>query len=510
MPRARSVSRTQCVPSAGATRVLLCRFSTSARFRVHGRFAQSIARRLTAIELDRCRAERRATPFARSAIQTANKRRTISRPTGRPMSASRDPIHDRQWLAALLDACHAAHPAPSASSRSCAGCFGARTKSDRLHGCRDTLRHVQHTLEGVVPLVDPARRDDARRAFGGAGRVRSAQPIGPARDRRGRRRTQPTARLPADRQSRAALESDAVGTTDRTGRSHRADAHGPRDPPRGGWHGRDADSGATAGASRASTRRHMARRIVGDVREVRPEADHIVRLIVAGEGGEEPVASPDTELATPVVTSRDSRFSSGGDMTKPRASNRHAPSSSRIRRDPELPLVSSWIHAPLVVRSSRAGFQAILATKSLLVWRLSWDDGAGRAMESHLMAVVVEGVPRPATPSAARHRVQELAEHLAPHDRRSQRRVAGGVGGRRSERSWTHDWHANVPSCSRSATRRPRVSTGAVRSPRRSTPASSCQEAADLTRQLSARLAFVERMSAAHARPPSLLLAVLP
>ena len=36
------------------------------------------------------------------------------------------------------------------------------------------------------------------------------------------------------------------------------------------------------------------------------------------------------------------------------------------------------------------------------------------------------------------------------------------------------------------------------------------EEAAELRRQLSARLAFVERMSAAHARPPSLLLAVLP
>jgi hypothetical protein len=36
------------------------------------------------------------------------------------------------------------------------------------------------------------------------------------------------------------------------------------------------------------------------------------------------------------------------------------------------------------------------------------------------------------------------------------------------------------------------------------------QEAADLTRQLSGRLSIVERAAAARARPPALLLAVLP
>jgi len=183
---------------------------------------------------------------------------------------------------------------------------------------------------------------------------------------------------------------------------------------------------------------------------------------------------------------------------------------SRIRRDPESMGALSWTHAPLVVRSARAGLQAILAAKSLLVWRLSWDDGAGRAMESHLMAVVVEGVPKPATLSAARHRVQELAEHLAPTieglsvkwREASAGAIRAFVDARLARERAILLQIGDAPDerfqpglFDRRADRLQRL----VR-----------QEAADLTRQLSARLAFVERVSAAHARPPALLLAALP
>jgi hypothetical protein len=248
---------------------------------------------------------------------------------------------------------------------------------------------------------------------------------------------------------------------------------------------------------------------VGDVREVRGEADHIARLVVAGKGGDEPVASPDAELTTPVAHLATPDFRAVAICEAARLQQARA-IVSRSRREPESPFVSSWTHAPLLVRSARAGLQEILAAKSLLVWRLSWDDEAGRAIESHLMAVVIEGVPRPATPSAARHRVQEMADHLAPTieilgakwREASAAAIRAFVDARLARERAILLQIGDTPAerfqpglFDRRADRLQRL----VR-----------QEAADLTRQLSARLAFVERMSTAHARPPSLLLAVVP
>jgi superfamily II DNA or RNA helicase len=470
--------------------------------------AQSIARRLTAIELDVAEpdAEQLLLPLG----DPDGEQTPDDLPPDWPADVGlRDPISDRRWLAALLDACRAASGAERKVAVLRRLLRRTNEKAIVFTEYRDTLRHVQHTLEGVVPVVilhGGMTRDERSAALDEFDRRRRSVLL--ATDAAGEGlNLQRGCRLVVNLElpwNPMRLEQ-RIGRVDRIGQTGTVHAIHLVAEATGEMRilerlrARVAQARADIGASNP----------VGDVRDSRVEADHIARLVVAGEGHEEPAASPDTAPTTPVAHLATPDFRAAAIYEATRLEQARA-IVSRIGRDPEFPVVSSWTHAPLVVRSSRAGFQAILATKSLLVWRLSWDDGAGRAMESHLLAVVVEGVPRPATPFAARRRVQELAEHLAPTieglsvkwREASAAAIRAFVDARLArERAIllqigdTPDERFQPGLFDRRADRLHRLLR---------------DEAADLTRRLSARLAFVERMSAAHARPPSLLLAVLP
>jgi len=445
--------------------------------------AQSVARRLTAIEGEV--AEPAAAQLPLPLGDPDGDQTPDDLPPHWPADVGlQDPIRDRQWLAALLDACGAA----SGVERKLAALRRLLRRTNQkaivFTEYRDTLRHVQHALKDVVPIVvlhggmTREERVAALSEFDRGSRLvlLATDAAGEGLNLQRGCRLVVNLELPWNPMR---LEQ-RIGRVDRIGQTHTVHAI------------------------------HLVAEATGEMRILERLRARVAQAR-ADIGVSDPVGDGplDPELASlPANLSMlDFRAAAIGEATRLEQARAIL---SRIRREPASPRILPWARAPLVVRSARAGLQAILATKSLLVWRLSWDDGAGRAMESHLMAVVVDGVPRPSTRSAARQTVHELAEHLAPAIERlgGMWREASGAAIRAFVDARLARERAILLQSGDTPIERFQPGLFDRRADRLQRLAR--QEAADLTRQLSARLAFVERMAAAHARSPVLLLAVLP
>ncbi len=165
---------------------------------------------------------------------------------------------------------------------------------------------------------------------------------------------------------------------------------------------------------------------------------------------------------------------------------------------------------PLVVQSSRAGLRAALGTKALLVWRLSWENQAGAAVESTIVAVSIAGVPKATSRADVRCTIRELAGAVAS-----------------AIESLGSTWRDKALEATRAlvATRLARERAILASMPgvldnrfqpglfdRRAERRRHLlrEQGAELTRQIADRIALVERTAAISSGPPALRLAVLP
>ncbi len=165
---------------------------------------------------------------------------------------------------------------------------------------------------------------------------------------------------------------------------------------------------------------------------------------------------------------------------------------------------------PLVVQSSRAGLRAALGTKALLVWRLSWENQAGGAVESTIVAVTIAGVPKAASRAEVRCTVREIAgavasaiESLGSTWRDKALEATRALVATRLARE-----RAILASMPGALDNRFQPGLFDRRAERRRHLLR--EQAADLTRQIADRIALVERTAAISSGPPALLLAVLP
>jgi superfamily II DNA or RNA helicase len=355
---------------------------------------QSVARRLTAIEHDVVEPDAEQLPLPLG--DSDGEQTPDDLPPDWPVDVGlRDPIRDRQWLKALLDACRAASVGERKLTALRRLLRRTNEKAIVFTEYRDTLRHVQQALAGLVPIVilhGGMTRDERTAVLDEFDR--HSRLVLLATDAAGEGlNLQRGCRLVVNLElpwNPVRLEQ-RIGRVDRIGQTRTV--HAVHVVARG--------TGETRILERLRSRVAQAR---ADIGASDPVGDAEWRDGPASSEEVEPsprvnITTPDFQRAAVVEAAR---------LEQVRAI------AGRIRRDVESPLVSSGSHAPLVVRSARAGLQAALATKSLLLWRLSQEDAAGRAMESQLIAVTVDGLPKPATPAAARHTVHVLAEHLAP------------------------------------------------------------------------------------------------
>ena len=152
----------------------------------------------------------------------------------------RDAGEERGMLAGLLDLARTAavHESKLAWLRR----FLRRSREPAIifTEYRDTLATVSAALarhrRGAT-----ARRPDVARAPGGAVAVHGWRRPPASRHRCGQRRPQPSSPMPPRDQPGASLDAGAARPARRTSGSHRAGAHGPRDPPGGGGHLRGVD-----------------------------------------------------------------------------------------------------------------------------------------------------------------------------------------------------------------------------------------------------------------------------
>ena len=165
---------------------------------------------------------------------------------------------------------------------------------------------------------------------------------------------------------------------------------------------------------------------------------------------------------------------------------------------------------PLVISARRARLRAALGAKALLVWRLSWENAAGSAVESTLIAVTIAGVPRPGSRADARSTVRELAavvapaiESLAPEWRERSVEMVRALAAARLARE--REILSRIVSEPRD-----RFQPGLFdrRVERRHDLRRA--EAAEMRREIANRIALVERTTAVSSAPPALLLVALP
>src|SRR5262245_8128476 len=165
---------------------------------------------------------------------------------------------------------------------------------------------------------------------------------------------------------------------------------------------------------------------------------------------------------------------------------------------------------PLVIRARRARLRAALGTKALLVWRLSWENTAGSAVESTLIAVTIAGVPKPASPADVRSTVRELAAALAPAieslasewRQRSLEAVRGLAAARLAREREILSRIVPEPH--------DRFQPGLFdrRAERRHDLRRA--EAAEMKREIANRITLIERTTVVSSGPPALLLVALP
>ena len=118
---------------------------------------------------------------------------------------------------------------------------GEPRASHRLHR---VSRHARNGSAAILPGIDAVQLHGGLTSAGAPGRaaaVHGGRRPPAARHRCGQRRSQSSSAMPPRHQPGAALDAGAARPARRTSRSHRAGAHGPRDPPGGGRHLRGVD-----------------------------------------------------------------------------------------------------------------------------------------------------------------------------------------------------------------------------------------------------------------------------
>ena len=217
--------------------------------------AQSVARRLAAIELDVAEPDAEQLPLPLG--DPDGEQTPDDLPPDWPVDIGlRDPTRDRQWLAALLDACRAASGAERKLAVLRRLLRRANEKAIVFTEYRDTLRHVQHTLEGVVPIVilhGGMTREERLAALNEFDRRRrlvllATDAAGEGLNLQRGCRLVVNLELPWNpmRLEQRIGRVDRIGQTSTVHAIHLVAAS----------HRRDADSGAAAGARRAGAGRH--------------------------------------------------------------------------------------------------------------------------------------------------------------------------------------------------------------------------------------------------------------
>jgi hypothetical protein len=165
---------------------------------------------------------------------------------------------------------------------------------------------------------------------------------------------------------------------------------------------------------------------------------------------------------------------------------------------------------PLIVRSARARLRSALGSKALFLWQLAWEDQAGRTLESRLVAVLVDGLPRYSRLADMKRAVRDVAEHLA-----------------HSIESIGKEWLDNAASAIRALAETRLARERAILVCSDAAPVDQFQpglfdrraerdrrlardQADALQHQLADRITTIERAATVVRRPPALLFVVLP
>ena len=213
---------------------------------------QTIARRLASLEPEQAHAEQLELPLDDMGESDA----ADDAPAWQPALTLRDRALERRLLTSLAVAAEAAAARETKLSALSRLLNRIAEPVIVFTEYRDTLAHVEHVARSLgKPSRHPARRPLAAGTFGGAPRLRRRRARHPAGDRRGRRRAQPSGRVPDRHQPGVALESHASRTADRQGRSHRPAPHRARVSSRGSRDRRRAPARRAPRSDRARTNR---------------------------------------------------------------------------------------------------------------------------------------------------------------------------------------------------------------------------------------------------------------
>ena len=456
--------------------------------------SQSVARRLTTLEQTRVAAD--AAQIALPLGDADGEQTSADEPPDWPLDlALRDPARDRRLLVALLE-----------SSR-----IAARTdrKIDTLRRLlrranepaivfteyRDTLLHVQRRLSGMAVVILHGGMTREYRAAALGAFERGTRTVLLATDAAGEGlNLQRACRLVINLElpwNPMRLEQ-RIGRVDRIGQTRTV-------------HGFHLVADRTGEVRIFDRLRARVARAQADIGAPDPVTGHdearIARLAVAGEWIDEPPegrAPPSDAMEATALETPDVRDAARHEV-------------ERLTRARSTAVETGSLHGgPLVVRASRTGLRPALGSKTLLVWQVSFDNGAGSIADSQLVAVTVNGVPRQRSQAEMTRTIHSLADRVGPTITRCSREwreastlaVSALVATRLFRERAIH----RAVSAGTSEQFQPGLFDRRAERLQRLLQ----QQAAASERLIADRIASVERMAELSWRPPTLLLAVLP
>lgn len=412
-----------------------------------------------------------------------------------------DPVRDRRLLTALLDASRAAAAADRKLAALARLLRRANESAIVFTEYRDTLRHVERRLAGgrsIVTLHGGMTREERAAAL--AEFDRQPRAILLATDAAGEGlNLQRGCRLVVNLElpwNPTRLEQ-RIGRVDRIGQTRIVHA----------VHLVAGGTGEARILERLQARVARAQADIGASDPVGGDEARIARLAIAGDWRDEPDA-PIADLSSLIVRMESAALRDAGVAEVARIETARLVARRRICGDRVLE--ASACDGPLVVRSARARLRSALGSKALFVWQLACEDQAGRAVESCIVAVLIDGLPRASTSAALKQTIRELTEHLAPS--------IDAIG-----KGWFDTAAAATTGLLEARLARERAMLASPvaapseefqpglfdrRAERDHRLASDHAEA--LQRQLSDRIASIERLSSIARRAPALLFAVLP
>jgi hypothetical protein len=229
---------------------------------------------------------------------------------------------------------------------------------------------------------------------------------------------------------------------------------------------------------------------------------HIARCVVEGES--EAPAAPVTSIPSGLAAIFTNEYRDRADIEAARVQRARALAASANGRSSPLDL------APPLIAKMRRHVRASMPGGALLIWLIARENASGAALESHLLPMIVRGVPRSTSRAEMKRTAMSLAEHVHPHADAccAEWRDASLC----SLRSFTAKRLAREHTILADATIALRQEFQPGLFDRRADRAHDAQEraAGDVHRLLVDRLAHVEHWSEARQTPPRLVLALLP